>query len=95
MLICDRCPGGGEREPPARALPAPRDGPHRRRAATGAMGAEQEWERSPAARAEIRTQLGTGHAAARQDEVEYHIASTLERRAARVAHGFVTKVPPS
>lgn len=55
------------------------------------MGAEQEWERSPAARAEIRTQPGAGHAAARQDKVENHIDPTLGRKAARVGRGFVPK----
>ncbi len=55
------------------------------------MGTEQERELSPAAEAEIRTQLGARHAAAREQEVENHISATVERKTARVAHDFVSK----
>jgi hypothetical protein len=55
------------------------------------VGAEQEREVSPAAEAEIRTQLGAGHAAAWQEKVENHISATVERKTARVAHDFVSK----
>lgn len=55
------------------------------------MGAEQERELSPAAKAEIRTQLGAGDAAARKQEVENHISTTVERKTARVAHDSVSK----
>lgn len=92
VFICHRGPGGGEREPPPRALTAPGDGPQRRRAAACTVGPEQEWERSPAALAEIRTQAGARHAAAREDEVENHIASKLERKDARVARETASKV---
>lgn len=91
IFVCHRGPGGGEREPSPRAFTAAGDRPHRRRPAARTVGAEQEWERSPAARAEIRTQAGAGHAAARQKEVENHIAPTLERKDARVAHRSVSK----
>lgn len=90
-FICDRGPGGGEREPPTRAFTAPGDRPQRRCAAACAVGAEQEWERRPAAVAEILTQAGAGQAAAREDEVENHIASTLERKDARVGNASVSK----
>jgi hypothetical protein len=90
-FICDRGPGGGERDPPTRAFTAPGDRPQRRRAAARAVRAEQEWERSPAAFAEIRTQAGAGQTAAREDEVENHIASKLERKDARVGHASVSK----
>lgn len=91
VFICHRGPGGGEREPPPRAFTAPGDWPQRRRAAPCTVGAEQEWERNPAASAEIRTQAGAGHAAPREDEVENHIASKLERKDARVARASVSK----
>jgi hypothetical protein len=91
VFICHRGPCGGERDPPARAFTAPGDGPQRRCAAPCTVGAEQEWERNPAAVAEIRTQAGAGHAAAREDQVENHIASKLERKDARVSRGSVPK----
>lgn len=91
VLICHRGPCGGERDPPPRAFTAPGDGPQRRRAAACTVSAEQEWERNPAAVAEIRTQAGAGHTAAREDQVENHIASKLERKDARVARGSAPK----
>jgi hypothetical protein len=91
VFICHRGPCGGERDPPPGAFTAPGDRPQRRCAAARTVGAEQEWERNPAAVAEIRTQAGAGHAAAREDQVENHIASKLERKDARVARGSVPK----
>jgi hypothetical protein len=91
VFICHRGPCGGERDPPPRAFTAPGDGPQRRCAAPCTVGAEQEWERNPAAVAEIRTKAGAGHATTREDQVENHIASKLERKDARVARKSVPK----
>ena len=73
LFVRDRSPSGGEREPPARALPAARHRPRRRRAAAGAVRAEEERQRRPAAGAEILTQPGAGNAATREEQVEDHM----------------------
>lgn len=85
-------PGGGEREPAARAFPATPHRPGRRRAAPVAPGAEEEGEPSLAKRADVLTQPGADNTTARYEQVEQHIASTLARNVVRMAYECAPKL---
>lgn len=70
-VVGDGRPRRGEREAPARALPAAGNGPGSRRAAARAEGPAQARQRAAAPRAHCLAGGAAGHAALGEQKVEY------------------------
>ena len=74
-VVLDRSAGGGERDPPARALAAARDRPGDGRAAAGAERRSEPRQRARAGRTEGGARQPADDAASRQEQVEEHTES--------------------
>ena len=91
-VVRDRGPGGGERDPPARALAAARDRPGDGRTAAGAQRRGEPWQRARAGRADGGAREASRRRSGAAAAGRAAHGDTVGGIGARVCHGSATKV---
>src|SRR4029453_1626152 len=91
-LVGDGSPRGGEGEPPPRALEAAQDRPGGGRPTARAPRSSKPRQRGTAAATKRDTEATADDAAARKQQIQEHIPSTVGAKSARVGDESVPKV---